>query len=244
MEGLGLLGVLFDQCKVDLMKMTIRLVLMFLILGHCGYGQTTQTGNENQRSASSPNYRVAHFEVTDSTLIEALSKLSLEPIAGLHLGIEEILRERFSDGLDRSIRFSLTLENTTVTDIVETLCQFDSRYTWSTDGASINVFPRETIGNSSYLLNRDLEEIMLDKIADPSEVLTPLAKLLPGEQLGYAGIGGGSSYPEPWSKSFKQLTVRQLMNRISEHIGQQGGWIWSGSKDDRFFFCFQYGFQQ
>src|SRR5467141_3984868 len=105
LSGLGLLGVLFDQCKVDLMKMTIRLVLMFLILGHCGYGQTTQIGNENQRSASSPNYRVAHFEVTDSTLIEALSKLSLEPIAGLHLGIEEILRERFSDGLDRSIRF-------------------------------------------------------------------------------------------------------------------------------------------
>jgi hypothetical protein len=226
------------------MKMTIRLLLMFLFLSRCGYGQTTQTGNENERGASPLNYRVAHFEVTDSTLIEALSKLSLEPIAGLHLGIEEVLRERFSEVPDRSIRFSLTLENTTVTDIVETLCQFDSRYTWSTDGSSINVFPRETIGNSSYLLNRDLEEIMLDKIADPYEALTPLAKLLPGEQLGYAGIGGGSSYPERWSKSFKQLTVRQLMNRISEHIGPRGGWIWSGSKDDRFFFCFQYGFQR
>jgi hypothetical protein len=70
-----------------------------------------------------------------------------------------------------------------VREIVETLCQFDSRYIWSTDGPSINVFPRETIGNSSYLLNRDLEEIRLDKSADPYEALTPLAKLLPGEQL-------------------------------------------------------------
>ena len=123
--------------------------------------------------------------------------MGLEPIAGLHLGIEEVLRERFSEVPDRSIRFSLTLENTTVRDIVETLCQFDSRYTWSTDGPSIDVFPRETIGNSSNLLNHGLEEIRLDKIADPHEALTPLAKLLPGEQLGYAGIGGGSSYPEP-----------------------------------------------
>lgn len=243
-QDLAFLGVIFDQYKVDRMQMTIRLLLMFLILSRCGYGQTTQTGNENERSASPLNYRVAHFQVADSTLIEALSKLSLEPIEGLHLGIEEVLRERFSGVPDRSIRFSLTLENASVRDIVETLCQIDSRYAWSTDGPSINVFPRETIGNSSYLLNRDLEEVRLDKIANPYEVLTPLAKLLPEEQLGYAGIGGGSSYPEPWSTSFKQLTVRQLMNRISEHIGPHGGWIWSGSKDDRFFFCFQYGFQR
>ena len=76
------------------------------------------------------------------------------------------------------------------------------------------------------------------------EALTPLAKLLPGEHLGYAGIAGDSSSPEPWSKSFRQLTVRQLMNRISEHIGPRGAWILSGSKDDRFFFSFQYGFQR
>ena len=55
------------------MKMTVRLLLMFLILSRCGYGQTTQTGNENEPRASLLNYRVAHFEVEDSTLIEALS---------------------------------------------------------------------------------------------------------------------------------------------------------------------------
>jgi hypothetical protein len=226
------------------MKTTIRLILLLLILSLCGYGQTTQIVNDDELSTSPLTNRVAHFDLTDSTLIEGLSKLSLEPIAGLHFGIEEVLRETFSETPDRSIRFSVSLENSTVRDIVETLCQFDSRYTWSTDGPSINVFPRETIDNSSYLLNRELEEITLNKIAAPYEALTPLAKLLPGEQIGYAGIGGGSSYPEPWSPLFKQLTVRQLMNRISEHLGPRGGWIWSGSKDQRFFFCFQSGFQR
>jgi hypothetical protein len=220
------------------MKTTMRIILLLLILRPCGFGQTTQIRNENELSTSPLNFTVAHFDLTDSTLIDVLSKLSLEPLAGLHLGVEEVLQEKFPEAPDRSVRFSLSLENATVRDIVGALCQFDSRYTWYTDGLSINVFPREIIGNSSYLLNRGLEEITLSKITDPYEALTPLAKLLPGEQLGYAGIGGGSSYSEPWSRVFRQLTVRQLMDRISEHLGPRGSWIMSGSKDQRFFFFF------
>jgi len=225
------------------MKTTIRLILLLLILSSYSYGQTNQIRNDNDLSISALDHSVAHFELTDSTITEGLSKLSSEPIAGLHLGIEVALRKNFSEPLDRSIRFSVSLENTRVRDIVETLCQFDGRYTWSTDGPSINVYPRDTIGKPAYLLNRELEEIALKNITGPDEALMPLAKLLPGEQLGYAGIGGGSSYPKPWSAVFSHLTVRQLMNRVSEHIGPRGGWIWSGSKDQRFFFCFQYGFQ-
>lgn len=227
------------------MKTTLRLApLLFLALIPFSYGQMNQIGSETKPSKSPLHFRLAHFELTDSTLIEGLSKLSLEPIAGLHVGIEVALRETLLEAPDRSVRFSLTLEDTTVRDIVETLCQFDGRYTWSTDGISINVYPRLTIGQPAYLLNRELEEITLDNINDPYEALTPLAKLLPGEQIGYAGIGGDTSYLKPWSVAFNHLTVRQLMNRVTEHIGPRGWWIWSGSKDQRFFFCSQSGFRQ
>jgi len=70
-----------------------------------------------------------------------------------------------------------------VRDIIEKLCQLDNRYTWSADGASTNVYPREAIGSSSYLLNRELEEITVMKINWPDEALAPLAKLLPDEFL-------------------------------------------------------------
>jgi hypothetical protein len=241
-QELALLGVLFDRGRVKLVKTAIRLIPVLLILSPYSYGQTAQSKNDNELSTRLLNYRVAHFDLTNSTLFEGLSKLSLEPIDGLHLGIELVLRENFSEPLDRSIQFSLSLQDTTVLDIVDTLCQFDSRYTWSTDGLSINVFPRETIGNSSYLLNRDLEEITLKNLTAPYEALTPLAKLLPGEQIGYAGIGLVGSHSEPWSAVFDHVTVRQLMNRISEHFGPRGGWIWRGSRDQRFFFCFPSGF--
>jgi hypothetical protein len=189
---------------------------------------------------------VAHFDLTNATLIDGLSKLSNEPIAGLHLGIEEIIQDKFPELTDRSVRFSLSLHDVTVRDIIDTLCKSDRRFTWSVDGSSVNVYPRETVGISSYLLNRELDSIALKNIKSPSDALTTLMKLLPGEQLGYRGIGLGinNDYPEPWNAVFDNLTVRQLMNRLSEHNGPHGGWIWSGSRGQRFFAYFERGFNQ
>ena len=225
------------------MKTAIILVLLVVSLRIPASGQTTetQTGNQN---ASALGHILAHFDVTDSTVIEALSKLSLERIAGLHLGIEEILLERFSAPRDRSVRFSLNLTNASVRDVMEKLCQLDSGYSWSIDGSVINIYPREVVSESAYLLNREIGRIALDNTTYPSDTLTPLVKLFPTEQIGYAGVGGGNPYPEPWSVVFERLTVRQLMNRTAEHFGAEAGWIWSGSKDQRFFFFFQFGFQR
>ena len=69
-------------------------------------------------------------------------------------------------------------------------------------------------------------------------------KLLPVEQLGYARLGVNNDYPEPWSSVFNNLTVRQLMNRLSDHNGSRGGWIWNGFGDQRFFAYFERGFKQ
>jgi hypothetical protein len=100
----------------------------------------------------------------------------------------------------------------------------------------------ETVGKSSYLLNRELDSIVLKSINGPSDALTFLMKLLPGEQPGYAGVGVNNDYPKPWSSVFSNLTVRQLMNRLSEHNGPRGGWILSGSSGQRFFAYFACGF--
>jgi len=98
------------------------------------------------------------------------------------------------------------------------------------DGSTVNVYPREIVGKSSYLLNREVGTIVLKNINGPTDALTSLMKLLPDEQLGYAGIGVNNDYPEPWNAVFSNLTVRQLMSRLSEHDGPRGGWISSGSR--------------
>lgn len=227
-----------------LMKTANILAVLLLVLTADNYGQTTSLRSDEFPSTPALSNKVTQFDLTDATLIDALSKLSFEPIAGLHLGIEEIIRDKSSEPTDRSVRFSLSLHDVTVRDLIDTLCKSDPRYIWSTDGSSINIYPRETVGNSSYLLNRELDSIALKNINGPSDALTLLMKLLPGEQLGYAGIGVNNPYAEPWSAVFNHLTLRQLMNRLSEHSGPRGGWIWSGSNGQRFFAHFERGFKK
>jgi len=220
-----------------------RLATLLVVLFVCNYGRAASVVVDDP-GATVLNSRVAQFELTDATMIDGLSKLSDEPIAGLHLGIEEIIQDKVSEHTDRSVRFSVSLHNVSVRDIIDTLCKSDRRYMWSIDGGTVNIYPRETVGNSSYLLNRELALITLQNMNSPSDALTSLMKLLPGEQLGYAGVGIYNGYPKPWSTAFSNLTVRQLMNRLSEHDGPRGGWIWSGSTGQRFFSYFELGFKR
>jgi hypothetical protein len=127
-----------------LMKTAGRLAVLLLILTAYNYGQTTSVRTEDLQSAAAVNDRVAQFDVTDTTIIDALSKLSYEPIAGLHLGIEGIIRDTASEPTGRNVRFSLSLHDATVRDIIEALCKSDRRYMWSVDGSTVNVYPRET----------------------------------------------------------------------------------------------------
>jgi hypothetical protein len=188
------------------------------------------------------NHRVAVFDLTDATVIDGFSKLSAEPISGLHLGIEEILRARWSDLPTPSVKLSLKLQSATVRGILDALCERDNRYQWSADGATINVFPRDSLRDTTFFLNKKIPQLELSGVPNPEQALTPLARLLPDEQLGYAGVGGDSSYAPTWTTRFEDVTVRQFINRISEHIGPRGGWILNGSKDQRFFFFFKFGF--
>jgi hypothetical protein len=215
------------------MNTKITFVLLFAVLSAFAYGQNQRRRSDTQ---SDPlNERVERFALTDATLIEGLSKLSEQQVPSLHLGIEEILSESFSNPAS-IVRFSLNLENATVRELLDQLCQHDNRYAWSTDGLSINVYARENIDNPLFFLNRKLHRITLHDIPNTNQALTPLAKLLPKEQIGYSGVGGDPSYLEPWTITFEHVTVRQLMNRVSEHMGPRSTWILSGTRNERMFF--------
>jgi hypothetical protein len=223
---------------------TITVMLFSLSLGIQGYGSTTQAAGQgrlpNKADEAHLTRRIQHFEITDAGLVDGIASLSLDQAAELHLGVEEILRDKLSNPTDRTVHFSLRLENKSVREILDTLCQFDSRYAWSTDGPSINIYPRGTIDDPSYLLNYTLEEITLEEIADPDKVFVLLHRQLPKEQLAYIQMGGDISYAKPWTSVFDHLTVRQLINRVAEHLGARSAWIFHGSKNERLF-TFQKG---
>jgi len=220
---------------------TVTLFCVALSPLSSGYAQTLQGGSAE--AGARLDQRVEHFELRDESFLEGLAKLSMAPVTGLHLGVEEAGRERLSDPRDRSVRFSLVLEHKQVREILDALCKFDARYTWSTDESSINVYPKESTNEPSNLLNLQLEKIPLRDISDAEQALTPLAKQLPKEQIGYVQIGGDNTYAKPWSITFEHLTVRQFINRIAEHMGPQTSWIWQGGKDSKMFTFLKGGFR-
>jgi hypothetical protein len=226
----------------------MRGITRFVAFAILGVALWPTVGLADDRPPRAPqwplDYKLASFEAEDVTFVEAISKLSLLQIEGLHLGLEEVLRESPSGPLPRDPRFSIRVHNNTVRQVLDRLCDYDGRYIWAEDGSTINVYPKETVSNPSYLLNRRLEVITVTAIPNPQQALTFLDKQLPPprEQLAYAGVGGDSNYEALWTQTFRELTVRQFINRLSEHMGPHTSWIFYGSKRERLFTFLKGGF--
>jgi len=187
---------------------------------------------------------VDRFDVSDVILRDGLSELSLKGIDRLHLGFEEIIQDKIQDDPRKvSSHVSLHLEIKKVREIINALCDADGRYTWSEDGASVNIYPRAAKDDPSYLFDLRIEHIELSAVSDPEQALTPLSKLLPHQQIGYFGPGlGDDTYTEPWNTVLERLTVRQFIDRIAEHMGPRTTWIWQGGKQERMFTFLKGGF--
>jgi hypothetical protein len=159
----------------------------------------------------------------------------------VHLGIEEILREKSATPRDHSPRLSLHLHRPSLNDVLVALCNVDPRYTWSKDGATINVYPKSRASDPADFLNSQIERIRVADVPDPGQALTPLSQLFPGV-VGYMQTGGDITYAAPWTATFERLSVRQFINRIAEHMGPSGSWFWQGGRDAQFFTFVRGGF--
>lgn len=212
-----------------------RQLISALFLSSClSLSSFTFAQESSQGDPAHLNLRIKQFSVADATMLDAVSELSQEEPAEFHIGLEEILVDHWGDL--QQVQFSVQLNDVSVKEVLDTLCRYDSRYTWSLDGATVDVYPRATTDDPNYLPNRKISKIVVTELQDPYQVFGPLQKLLPsGEQLGYMGIGGDTSYPQPWTTELHDITVRQLMNRAAEHMGPRSSWIFHGSKQNRFF---------
>lgn len=223
--------------------MTIRITFACFLL--VLFAQSSSAGKRDRSGTKLPlEARIEHFDVADAILRDGLSKLSFANVEGLHLGFEEIIRDRIQDD-PRALNphFSLHLEGRTVREILDALCKSDPRYIWSEDESSINVYPRTTREGSSYLFNLRIDRIAANDIPDPNQGLTPLSRQFPEQQIGYFGSGlGDNRYSEPWSPVFEHLTVRQFINRLAEHMGPRTSWVWEGGKQERMFTFLKDGF--
>jgi hypothetical protein len=181
--------------------------------------------------------RLPNFEVHNQTLLDALWKLARDPVT-FGFGFEEVLKNKLSDPEIPDPQITLQLENKSMREVFDALCQADSRYTWSIENRFVNFYPRDVSHDSHYLFNRKLVRLELKDATDVQDGLRAIVRQLPppAEQIAQAQIGGADPYPPaPWSVTFQNLTVRQVVNRVATHGGQCAVWIFGGAQDFRSF---------
>jgi hypothetical protein len=190
------------------------------------------------------NTEVSEFNLNEETIEVGLKRLA-SGSAGFAMGFEHELKSKQTDPPILDPRLTLHLRTTTVREVLDAMCRADSRYMWSTDDIFINVYSIKTVNDASYLLNRRLLRLDLKELTDIQQGLLAIVNQLPppSEQVAVAQIGGDVSYPpEPWTISYENLTVRQALNRLVHHMGEQGSWAFTGSADFRAFAFNKQGF--
>lgn len=190
------------------------------------------------------NSKIPQFNLNDETIEVGLKRLA-SGSAALAMGFEHELKSKQTDPPIQEPRLTLHLKATTVREALDTMCQADGRYMWSTDDTVINVYPIKTVNDASYLMNRRLMKLDLKELTDIQQGLLAIVNQLPPprEQVAIAQIGGDDTYPpERWTTSYENLTVRQAINRLVRHMGERGSWAFTGSADFRAFAFDKLGF--
>lgn len=216
--------------------------VLVLVLGSAHQLRSRQGTRAVEKSALTT--KVYDFKIIHQTIFDAIAQLSSQSI-GLNIGFEEILRPKFTDSALPSPRLTLDLKEATLRQLVETLCVADGRYTWSFDGRTINVFPEAVAGDPKYLLNRRIPDFRLESITSIEQGLFAISHQLPppNEQIAISEIGGADAYSsQPWTTSFKNITVREAINELADHMGGRNQWLFYGARDFRAFAFFRAGF--
>jgi len=157
--------------------------------------------------------RVLEFTLNNETIGIGLKRLA-SATAGFALGFEHELRPNITDPPIPDQPLTLHLKMVTVRETLDAMCRIDGRYIWSRDDTFVNVYPIETVNDSSYLLNQKLKKLDLNGLTDIQQGLLAIVNQLPQpqEQVAIAQIGGTYSYPaEPWTTSYDNITVRQAI---------------------------------
>jgi hypothetical protein len=218
-------------------KYYIFLFLSLFLTMCAGYASSAESRPDERRNRRFLDAKVADFQIKNQTLLDALWQLARGPVP-FGFGFEKVLKQQLSDPEIVDPGLNLQLKEKSVREILDALCQADPRFTWSADGSTVNVFPRATIKDSSYLLNRRLPTFALTNATDAQNGLLAIARQLPppAEQIAQAQVGGDDPYPpEPWTITLRDISVREAVNRIAAHGGPCAVWIFGGAKDFRSF---------
>lgn len=177
---------------------------------------------------------VLSLELNNETILDGVGKLN-QSTAGVGFAVELPIGPTISAKAPELRRFQVVLAPTTLANILDQLCQLDPTFSWQQFGTDVNVFPRSVMNDPTYVLNRKIDVLNLTDTPDVNTALFTAVSFLPGprEQIAIMQSGMSLSFSRPWTASFKNITVRELLDKIAEQMGGNYGWQFGGAADFR-----------
>ncbi len=218
------------------MKSTVRGTLIFLL---CVLGfSSARSQTTNRSSATSPQDPLAQivggFTLSNQTLSDGIGRLN-QVTADVGFSIEFPLGATIGQPAPTLSKLTMQLPSTKVSDLLDRLCNADPAFTWKKNGNMINVFPRTLENNEQYVLNRPLPVISLNGVGNARDAVFQVVNSLAGhrEQIAMLQTGSANNFAEPWTATFHDTTVREMLNRIAQQLGPTYGWQFGGAADFR-----------
>jgi hypothetical protein len=177
--------------------------------------------------ASDPFDRITStFQLDQQTMFEAIARLNES--TGIVVSVERVLGTEGEGPVDP--KFTATIGGGKPASILDEICDLDGQYSWARDGNVVNIFPRRSVKDRAYLFNRKIPVLKLKDAADaPSAAIDAVHALSgPPAQL-IVLILGNLDFEKPWTTTIGDLSLRQAINRIAEHLCVTCGWQLSGT---------------
>lgn len=178
---------------------------------------------------SVPSFELVHEDITNG-----IAKLNLMT-TGVAFAIEFPLGRSISTPTLPLVTLVATVGPGTLADALDRLCNLDPTFSWQRIGNTIHVFPRVRENDSTYLFNRRIPDLEFRNVPDAQQAVFQTVAQLTGakEQVAIMQTGISAGFPRPWTASFKDITVREAIDKIAQQLGRNYGWQFGGAADFR-----------
>lgn len=177
--------------------------------------------------------RVDMLELQDEDIFEGFAKLNQRGFSSFT--IERILASKLVGPPLTNPKFTTRIESRSLREVLDWLCSLDSRYTWLAGARATHIVPRAVIGDPKYLLNRIIPNLEFRDEPDAERATLNAVGQLPApkEDIAFLQLGGSVTFAKPWTKSLKDISVREAFTLIAAQIGSDFGWQFGGSEEFR-----------
>ncbi|MBZ5535675.1 MAG: hypothetical protein LAO31_06935 [Acidobacteriia bacterium] len=202
-------------------------VLMLWFLSPLGL--RGQGSKPNESTVDLLQQPIQELTLKDQYFMDGIVKLD-SLASGLGFSVEYILP---SPEAPRPVdpRFTAKITAVTLSEALDWLCRLDPRYTWSRDGTTINVFPRASLEEKNYYFTRKLSNLVFRDERNAYHALPKILKPISSPKEAVITWSGVRDYQTPFNASLTNITVREALNRLIQHLSPTEGWMVTGNQE-------------